>query len=181
MSHQLRRDIDLASKIALAFLKGQPVSSITPLIGMGSVNKIFIVEASDSKIVIRMRDGDAAATAAALREYQKEAWCIEQAAAMGVPGPEVLATGTRDGSAYMIQSYVSGEEGRESVVAKTHLWQRLGEYAKLIHSIKVAGFGLQLSGIRAGVAEESWLEYVGYNIESLNENDELLRLHVLSK
>lgn len=170
----MSNEIEIVSQIASLFFKEPPVK-ITPLLEKGFVNKVFIVETLKAKAIVRTRD-----EAGALKEYRKEAWCIERASALGVPVPAVLALGSFEQNAYMIQPFLEGDEGRKSSKPKGHIWRKLGEYARLIHSIKVAGFGLNLSDLTAGDSQKSWLKYVGYNIESLCEDDELLKLGVLT-
>ena len=80
----MSKDIQLASRITTSLLN-EPLVEVTPLIGKGSVNKVFIVEAVNHKVVARISD-----RAEALDESTKEAWCIEQAAARGSMEP-VLA------------------------------------------------------------------------------------------
>lgn len=171
----LTKDIDSASRIASDFLNQLPVK-ITPLIGKGSVNKVFIAEAGNTKVVVRMSE-----RAEALDEYEKEAWCIANAAARGVRVPSVLTIGRYKSNAYLIQSHVAGDEGRVSRVPRQDIWRELGKYSKKIHSIEVSGFGLKLSDITQGDARTSWLRYLDYNIESLTEDDELIKLNVLTK
>jgi aminoglycoside phosphotransferase (APT) family kinase protein len=170
----LSKDIQLASRITSGLLN-EPLVEVTPLIGKGSVNQVFIVEAVNHKVVVRMSD-----RGEALDEYAKEAWCMEQAAARGVPVASVISVGRREGSAYLVQSYIAGDEGRDSPAPKLSIWRELGRYARLIHSIDVAGFGLRLSEITQGDARQSWLRYLEYNIESLTENDPLIKLKVLT-
>jgi len=116
-----------------------------------------------------------------LEEYKKEAWCIEKAAVLSVPVATVLDLGVIEQHAYMIQACIEGVEGRDSLFPRSHIWRQLGKYARLIHSIEVAGFGLKCSDLNQGNSRESWLEYLNYNIESLHENDELLKLRVLNE
>jgi aminoglycoside phosphotransferase (APT) family kinase protein len=175
MGIDLGKDIQLASRVTSSLLN-EPLVEVTPLIGKCSVNKVFIVEAVNHKVVIRMSDRDEA-----LDEYTKEAWCIEHAAACGVPVPSVISLGRCEGNAYIIQSYIAGDEGRDSPAPKLGIWRDLGRYAKLIHSIGVPGFGLTLSEITRGDARRSWLRYLEYNIESLTENDSLIKLKVLTQ
>jgi aminoglycoside phosphotransferase (APT) family kinase protein len=172
----------LANEIAAAFLH-EKIHSVHPIIGKGSVNKIFIVGAARSKVVIRMNhDG------MAFKDYEKECWCMEKAIAKGIPSPLVLAMGQKDDVAYMIQSYVDGEHGENSSFENKYLWTKLGQYAKLIHSIKVIGFGEILSDPLRGTFyspthdnfDGTWLDFVRYNIESLTVNDELIKLGVLT-
>jgi aminoglycoside phosphotransferase (APT) family kinase protein len=171
----LGKDIQLASRVTSSLLN-EPLVEVTPLVGKGRVNKVFIVEAVNHKVVIRMSD-----RGEALDEYTKEAWCIEHAAARGVLVPSVISVGRCEGNAYLIQSYIAGDEGRDSSAPKLGIWRELGKYAKLIHSIGVPGFGLRLSEITRGDARKSWLRYLEYNIESLTENDPLIKLKVLTQ
>ena len=144
--------------------------------GKGSVNKVFIVEAPNTKLVVRTGDQNES-----LNEYRKEVWCIDKVALRGVPVPTVLDVGVIEEHAYMIQAYISGDEGRDSEFPSSHIWHQLGRYARLIHSVEVAGFGLTLQDLTQGDSRESWLEYLNYNIESLNENDELIKLRVVTQ
>ena len=174
MSIDLGQDIQLASRITAGFLN-EPLVEVTPLVGEGKVNKVFVVEAVNHKVVIRMSD-----RGEAFDEYTKEAWSIEHAAARGVPVPSVISVGQCDGNAYIIQSYIAGDNGKDSPAPKLGTWRELGKYAKLIHSIGVSGFGLSLSEITRGDARKSWLRYLEHNIESLTEDDPLIKLKVLT-
>jgi aminoglycoside phosphotransferase (APT) family kinase protein len=171
----LSKDIQLASRITSSLLN-EPLVKVAPLIGKGSVNKVFIVEAVNHKVVVRMSH-----KGKALDEYTKEAWCIEHAGARGVPVPSVISVGRCEVNAYIIQTYIAGDEGRDSPAPKLGIWRELGKYAKLIHSIGVRGFGLKLSEITQGNAQKSWLRYLEYNIESLTKNDPLIKLKVLTQ
>jgi len=175
MSIDLGKDIQLASRITSGFLN-EPLVEVTPLVGMGEVNKVFIVEAVNHKVVIRMSD-----RGEAFDEYTKEAWCIEHAAARGVPVPSVISVGQCEGNAYIIQSYIAGDNGRDSPAPKLGTWRELGKYARLVHSIGVSGFGIRMSEITGGDARKLWLRYLEYNIESLTENDPLIKLKVLTQ
>ena len=171
----LSNDIQLASRITSNLLN-EPVVDVTPLIGKGSVNKVFIVNSVNHKVVIRISD-----RSEALDEYTKEAWCIEHAAALGVPVASVMSVGRFEANAFIIQSYIAGDEGRESSVPKLKIWRELGRHARLVHSIDVAGLGLKLSEITQGDARKSWRRYLDYNINSLTENDPLINLKVLTQ
>lgn len=167
-------DIQVASRITSGLLN-EPVVDVTPLVNKGSVNKVFIVEAASQKVVIRLSSEDAA-----LGEYEKEAWCIKQAAARGVPVPSVVGVGRCEGYAYIVQSHISGDDGRVSRAPKLGIWRELGKYAKLIHSISVSGIGVTLSEITQGDARKSWLQYLESNIESLTNDGPLITHKVLT-
>ena len=175
MNIDLSNDTRLVSSVSSKFLN-DPQIRVVPILKRGSVNKVFIVEAPDRKLVVRLGD-----SSESLDEYKKEAWCIEKAAVLSVPVATVLDVGVIEQHAYMIQAYIEGDEGRDSLFPRRHIWRQLGKHARLIHSIGVAGFGLKRSDLTQGDSRESWLEYLNYNIESLNENDQLLRLRVLTQ
>lgn len=171
-----------AERIACDFLLEQ-VKTSYEIIGKGSVNKVYVVETGSRKVVVRMNDTDT------FPSFIKEKWCIEQAAAVGIPGPKVLSIGIADETAYMIQSFIDGDNGLDSTVLKSDVWRQLGEYAKLIHSIQVKGFGGNLinpnngefqSPSHAG-SDGSWQGYVQYNINSLTEHDRFINFGVVTK
>jgi aminoglycoside phosphotransferase (APT) family kinase protein len=170
----LNNGIELASKIAAGVLD-EAQFVVTPLVGKGSVNEVFIAAAAQHKLVVRMSD-----RAGALDEYSKEAWCIERAAERGVSVPAVMGPGRCCGHAYIVQSYIAGDEGRDSPVPKPHIWRELGRYAGLIHAIHVPGFGLKLSEIIGRGGRQLWLRHLEYNIESLSADDQLIKLGVLT-
>ena len=168
------KEIETISEI-ISDIFSEKALKISPLIGKGSVNQIFIVETASSKLVVRMNESNS------LDEYKKEIWASEKAKEKGIYTPEILKIGVFDEKAYSIQEFVEGSEGRDALIDKKFIWKKLGEYASLIHTIKVAGFGLGFGDLTQGNAEKSWLKYLDYNIESLDENDELLKLDILTK
>jgi aminoglycoside phosphotransferase (APT) family kinase protein len=168
-------EVRLAEAIARG-LTGEPSARAAPVVGKGSVNKVFVVETPATKVVVRMSE-----RAQAADEYAKEAWCIERAVALGVHVPLVLGLGRRGGHAYIVESFVEGDEGRDSSsVAAADLWLVLGGYARLIHSIRVPGFGLTMSEMDGGDARASWARHLEYNIESLTDEDPLIGLKVIT-
>jgi aminoglycoside phosphotransferase (APT) family kinase protein len=173
--------VSQAERIAGDFLQEQ-VKSSYQIIGKGFVNQVCVVETESRKVVVRMNHTDT------YPSYVKEKWCMEQAVAIGIPGPEVLTIGIVDETVYMIQAFVEGDNGLDSTVLKSDIWRQLGKYTKLIHSIPVKGFGENLidpvqgefrSPSHAG-SDGSWLGYVQYNINSLTENDRLIELGVIT-
>jgi aminoglycoside phosphotransferase (APT) family kinase protein len=176
-------DCQHAQQIAGDFLQ-EEIKSVQPLVGKGSVNTIFVVHTSSLKVVVRMNKASDS-----LQVYHKERWCMEQASLKGIPGPSVLELGQAGRVAFMIQTFVEGVNGEDDFGHRDHIWRRLGEYAKVIHSIRVNGYGEYLSDPLQGsfVApphdnfDGTWPSYLDYNMESLTENDELIRLGVLTR
>jgi len=170
-------DSAVASDIAAAFLR-ERVRSVRP-IGQGSNNKNFLVETANGRAVVKLSHEHRRHRA--LQDYQKEKWCIEQSSALGVPGPSVLSVGEAGGNAFMIETFVEGVNGKAIEGDRSAIWRKLGEYAKLTHSIKVTGWGEDFFDDRPGGQQASWLEYLTYNIESLAAGDPLIDLGVLSR
>jgi aminoglycoside phosphotransferase (APT) family kinase protein len=148
---------------------------ISPVTGKGFVNDVYLVETENSKFILRTKN------AGSPDEYEKEKWAADQARRHGIPTPAILKIGVFDDRAYSIQNFVAGIEGRDLTIDRHFIWKKSGEYAKRIHEIKVGGFGLNFRDMTAGDSKTLWLEYLDYNIESLNERDELLKLGVLTR
>jgi len=81
----------------------------------------------------------------------------------------------------MIETFVEGISGKKVEGDRTAIWRKLGEYAKLTHSIKVTGWGEDFFDDRPGGQRASWLKYLTYNIESLTDDDPLIDLGVLTR
>jgi aminoglycoside phosphotransferase len=164
----------LAAQIVSSFFT-EPVKTVAPIVGKGTVNRIFIVTTVEHEVVVRLNDAETA-----WQEYEKEKWCLEQASAKGIPGPEVLTLGKLGSVAYMLQTLISGDNGEDSHFDKTAIWRKLGQYAKIIHAIKIdPASNLQLPHFDN--FELSWTDFLAYNIESLTPDDELIKYGVLSK
>jgi len=172
-----REDIATVSEAAAAFLQ-KPIRSVRP-IGHGSNNRNFLVETSAGRVVVKVSHQHKRHRA--LRDYQKEKWCIERSAALGVPGPTVLSVGEAAGNAYMIETFVDGVNGKKIDGDRTAIWRRLGEYARRTHSIKVTGWAEDLFDDAPGGQRAAWLRFLAYNIESLSEDDRLLELGVMNR
>jgi aminoglycoside phosphotransferase len=148
-------------------LKLDAVSSIHQIVGKSEVSNVFLVSCQSKKYIFRLND------AGELSRFQKEAWCIAKAQKAGVPGPEVIAVGSEDEQAYMVASYLEGELADDIATSLRSVWKTLGEYCRKIHGIRVAGFGENLEDMQHDTREK-WRGYLDYNIESLNDTDELL-------
>jgi tRNA A-37 threonylcarbamoyl transferase component Bud32 len=149
---------------------GVEVQTVESVVGNGSVNSIFVVRSAVGVFVVRLNNRTS------LPQYRKEAWCIDQAKMVGVPGPDVLAVGEVDKHAYMLQSFVSGEHGTEAADHRG-LWHTLGDYAHRTHAIPVSGWGEAMNG--PGVFDGSWEMHLDYNIEALSPSDALLRRGII--
>lgn len=172
---------NIVKRVAATFFN-EHVTSIVPIIGKGSVNHVFLAGTQDNKAIIRLNNDHRA-----LLDYQKESWCMTQAIQQGIPSPKVLGIGTVDDYAYLIESFVVGEHGEDSV-ERDFIWRQLGRYVSLLRSIHVAGFGESLSDPLTGHFEAplhegfdgSWDGHLRYNINSLTMEDKLIGLGVLT-
>ena len=168
--------VPLAAEIVSSVLN-LSVRRVTPLVGMGSVNLILFVQTSGEEIVVRLNkpEDDAGKVCG---DYEKERWCLKQASAAGIPGPEVLALGEYSERAFMLQNRLPGVNGKQSGMAPDALFQVLGRYARVIHVLPANGFGDSLEAFENSNAQEGWLRFVDYNLGELTERDPLLALGV---
>ncbi|MGD2068669.1 MAG: aminoglycoside phosphotransferase family protein [Gemmatimonadota bacterium] len=177
-----REVLELAARLAVGAARG-PVHRVDPILGRGVVNWVVLAEAGEETVVARIsREVD---DPSALEVYEKEAWCLEHAGAIGLPGPRALSTGVLDGRAYMVMTYVPGEPGATVPMDVLGVWKELGGYAARIAQIPARGFGNVL--VDAGRAEfrdsfhASWRDRIEYNIEHLVRGDPLVRLGVYER
>ena len=164
-----------AEAIATTFF-GQPADSIEALLGLGSVNEIFVAQCEGKKIIVRLPKPEDRERAGAF--YEKESWCLEQAASLGVPGPLVLQLGICDSWPFQIQSFAEGVNGEQSNLDPIVFWQTLGDYARRFHKIPLTGFGENLAEFFTLKGRTRWHEFIDYNLNSLTPEDPLLALGV---
>jgi len=167
------------NKVITDIIQGlnEQVINILPVVGNGSVNQIFIITTDKEKLVIRLNHNRG------FDEFIKEQWCINHASAKDVPGPKVIKIAELDGYSYMIQTFLEGVIGTNSEIDKLMVWEEIGKYAKLIHSIPVPGFGLDSAEIMesaTNTSNQKLKRYLTYNIAGLNSQDKLLELRVLT-
>lgn len=150
-----------------------PATSSVPI--SSGVNRVFRVTAGGQRLIVRLNE------LAELHRFRKEAWCIERAASVGVPGPKVLAVGALGQYAYMLETDVPGRRGDKLGPEEQHsMWLALGALLRRIHDIPVSGFGDELSAMTTG-GEEQWAHYLAYNIDQLTPRDPLLEMGALAK
>ena len=106
------------------------IIKIKSVIGKGDVNRIFILDLEDKKILIRINEKHDGVI-----EFKKEVWCIKRAKEKGILGPNVISIGRYGNFSYMIYEFIEGKSGKE-IKDKKEIWKVLGIYAKRINSIK---------------------------------------------
>lgn len=146
---------------------------VTPIIGRGDVNRVYIVKHENGQFIVRLNSVNE------LNRFKKEAWCLEEALKQNIPSPRLIDIGVKNDTAYMILSFIVGKNGSDIREKKGNTWQEIGSYAKKINSISTRGFGERMTS--TGDFDDSWERYLTYNIQSLNNNDKLLQLGVLTK
>ena len=175
--HFAARDAVPEAAAIVAETLGTEVRRVTPFVGLGSVNLIFFVETDAGEIVVRLSKPENGLHKM-LAEYEKERWCIERAAAAGIPGPTVRAIGVRNGRAFMLQERVPGVNGKLSDLPLMDLLKTLGRYIRLNHAIPTTGFGDSVSMFESGAGRNGWLRFVDYNLGELTSSDMLITLGV---
>lgn len=148
---------------------------VSPIIDKGFVNRVYRAETEKFQFIVRINDANS------FDEYKKEVWASEQAILKEIQTPKILKVGIFGNKTFTIQKFINGIEGRDFPGNKKFIWKKLGEYAQRIHKISVKGFGLSFRNMTQDDSKIEWLRYLNYNIESLNDEDELLKLNVLTK
>jgi fructosamine-3-kinase len=144
----------------------QKVTKVNPILHAGHVNRVYLVECSQEKFVVRLNNQRE------LARFEKEVWCIEEGRKVGVPGPQVIGHGLQSDSAYMVLNYLDGLNSTDIHDDLEKVWNTVGMYTQRIHTIQVDGFGEDM--IEPGRFVDTWERYLHYNIESLNKHDYLL-------
>ncbi len=138
------------------------------------VNQVLRLRAGGRALIVRLNEP------AELERFHKEAWCIAQASAVGVPGPEVVAIGVEGAFAYMLEAEKPGERGAElGPAGQLATWGKLGAHLHRIHQIPLSGFGEELAAMRSG-GDAAWRRYLSYNLGELTRDDPLLASGVLT-
>lgn len=174
MEYQPDSDVEsLIRSILLETFPGGELGGIR-FVGNGSVNAVYAAQLGASEVIIRLAD-------ARYREDEprKEAWCLERAASVGVPGPKVFAVGRREQTVYLVQEFVQGVRGDDPSIDQTKVWHELGRYARRIHESDHSDFCCR-ADLAPGWAEREWARFVAYNLESLSPDDQLISLGVYS-
>jgi aminoglycoside phosphotransferase (APT) family kinase protein len=162
--------IALATMITALHLS-KSLSDIQHITGKGEVNQVYVLTISDGqKVVLRFNEK------IEFERFKKEQWCIETMTSRGIPGPSVLVVDTENNYVYMLLEYIEGKNG-DAIASSSELWQTLGRYLRLIHRIPTDGFGENIEDIR-GDDSSQWQEYLSYNIDSLTNNDKLIKMKV---
>jgi aminoglycoside phosphotransferase (APT) family kinase protein len=164
------RDAQLAAAIADAH--GLHAPNVTPIVGAGSVNHIFVVRTGEVALVVRF-----AIDTAREDSVDLEAWALTQAGCHGIPSPSVVATGHLSGVPYLVQAFVEGVNGTER--RSLQLWRTLGEYASKAHAIPVTADAPDALFSRFGRdLPQAWQAHLRYNMDQLVETDPLIQLGV---
>lgn len=164
---------ELAANIVGKIVQSRELS-VSQIIGLGSVNVVFLIETNVGKYIVRLNRQES------LNRFKKEHWCINKALLLGIPSPSVIEYGQIADAAYMVQTFVDGQNGKIVPEHQVGIWEKLGQYARLYHSVSVIGFGEDLTDDDQGTFKDSWTRFVLYNMNSLSAQDALLALGVLT-
>lgn len=148
------------------------ILSIEEIKGLGSVNQVFEVKGNKEAYIIRLNE------AYKRLEYQKEYWCMNKLAELGIPTPKVLGMGMMHDLLYMIQAKVPGINGSTCKPSESpEIWQQLGSYAATYQQIK----RIEEDEVEAAEFHKDWKARLQYNLDELNEDDSLLQQEIFSR
>lgn len=141
--------------------------------GLGSVNRVFELEGELDSYMLRLnQDADK------WLEYKKEAWCLEQTAVLGIPGPKVLGMGQYEDWVWMIQEKLPGLNGKLCPEAdQPRIWRQLGSYAAVFQQIDT----VDDSEVKRNLLHRDWVSRLRYNLGELSPQDSLLRQGIFTQ
>ncbi|MFK7949064.1 MAG: aminoglycoside phosphotransferase family protein [Saprospiraceae bacterium] len=149
------------------------VEAIQKIVGFGIVNQVFQVKGKKRDYVIRLNE-----EAAKKIEYQKENWCIQKVANLGIPSPEMLGIGLWNDISFMIQNKIEGQNGQLcTTTEKLKIWEDLGRYASKFHQVK----RIEVTAVEENEFHKNWQSKLQYNLNELNEKDSLLDHKILTQ
>ena len=163
------RDAVLARRIAVR--AGLRPRHVEPIVDLGRVNHVFVIHGDAGRHVVRfaldpLRTGG----------YEVEAWCLTQAAARGIPSPQVVGVGSESGVPYLVETFVEGAAGTSG---GSDGWRVLGAYARIIHEIPLDHGAPEGLFTRFGRDPTvAWRAHLNYNLNALDATDPLLALAV---
>lgn len=160
-------------------LTGESPVNISQIKEKGLVNQIYNAQTRKwGQIIIRTRE-----EAKAHVEYEKEKWCLEQAAKRGVPVASVIALGDSPFN-YTIQTSLPGTPADEYGFEGNFLdvWRQIGEYAREINRIPTIGFGKYFQwSPNSGKKFTGWGNYIEKKIEDRIDTYALLANKIIDE
>ena len=110
---------------------GLEVLESEPIVGRGQSNTVFIAPTSGGKFVVRLNN------VSHLKNFEKEAWCLERCHELGVPVPRVIKLGVASNKSFSIAQFVESSTPIHDGMNKIQLWETLGEYAAKLNRIDI--------------------------------------------
>jgi hygromycin-B 4-O-kinase len=139
----------------------------------GKTNFVFDVVTKEGNFIIRIAN-----SRSKFNDFMKEQWATQKALSIGVPVPEILEVGNEIISLpYMLQQKIEGEEAVNHP-DRLKILQKLGKYARMIHSIPTTGFGKVFDWSKNKLSKKkTWGEFlekellVAEGFKFLHDND----------
>ena len=122
----------------------------------GKTNFVFDVVTKEGNFIVRIGGAHAK-----IHDYFKEQWATQKAMQAGVPVPEILEVGNEIiPFPYMLQQKVEGKEAMDHP-DRLKILQKLGKYARKIHSIPTTGFGQVFDWSKNKLSKnKTWIEFL---------------------
>ncbi len=154
----------------------QLTQKIEEITGKGEANLVYKIQVGDLFYILRMGKGEYSE-----KTYQKEKWCMEKVSQKGIPTSKSVAIGMCDKYVYSIQEYIEGEHGADIKGSQEKIWLKLGEYARIINTIEVKGYGENLKNPENDDFGNDWKSVVDWSIDYLFENDFFIKNKILTE
>lgn len=143
---------------------GYRPTGVEAIVGRGMSSDVLVAQTRDGRFVVRTRDSDW------LPQFKKEAWCLKEAHARGVPVPLAIDCGRENGRAYSLARFVEGGKTIDASVDRLKVWEKLGCYARALNEIPVSGFGPEMTA-NGCFSKSTWKEMIQPEIDIVFRDD----------
>ena len=164
---------EASAGIVLRAIGLNPIS-LEPIVGRGMSAQVIVANTSDGRFVVRLQDSKW------LANFQKEAWCLEQAHENGIPVPRVIEVGIEGTQAFSLARFVEDTSPIHSGFNRLRVWEKLGAYAKKLNDVQVVGFGPEMTA-PGRFARATWQDMLSPEIQFVFRDDLWERRGILSK
>lgn len=141
------------------------IKSVKKLHG-GIVNQTYKVTSQKGVFVVRINTIDQ------INVFSKEIYCYRTAKDLSIPSPEVIKLYQDSKNCILVTKYIPGVSNKEIDKSKrAYIWEKLGEYSKLISEIKELPYGED--ALNAGDAKSKYTEgMLGYALKEFSKDDD---------
>ncbi|HYD92647.1 MAG TPA: aminoglycoside phosphotransferase family protein, partial [Flavobacterium sp.] len=112
--------------------------------------------------------------------YIKAQWVTDRVRGEGIPAPHIIHVGNSlVPYSYEVQEVLPGQPADEFKGDKFKIWQQIGKYTAILHTIPAPGFGFRNPPeLGQSLYFETWLDFIEHEINRLTPAPKFVEQHV---